>query len=113
MKLRHLVKGALFAGPIFFTLAAYAQPVNLTCKFEYSSAEARVTFDESAQTAGFTIMGSGPVPTSDATFTDTEIRWTESDKHTTTTYFVLNRTTGTLKESGNDNWHCTAAEKKF
>jgi hypothetical protein len=75
--------------------------------------EARVTFDEGAQTAGFTIIGSGPVPAFDAKFTDTEIRWTESDKNTTTTYFVLNRTTGTLQESGNGNWHCTAAEKKF
>jgi hypothetical protein len=112
MKLGYLVNWILLATTISFVPDGHAQPVNLTCKSSFNNSEGKVTFDESAQTAGFALFGA--VPVSSATFTDTEITWVfEGDKYSKRTYFSLNRNTGTLKESGNQDWHCTAAEKKF
>ncbi len=108
--------GVFLAATVFFNLATEAQPVNLTCKKDQGTSEARVAFDESAQTAGFTISESGDVPVVSATFTETEISWRSYSSD-----FDLNRTTGTLRKNRWDSnlrtepelWHCTAAEKKF
>ncbi len=114
MKLEYLASGVLFAATMLFNLAAYAQPVNLTCKSESGSLEGRVTFDESAQTAGFIAIDADNVPASSATFTNTVIRWAyQYPANSGKTYFSLSRTTGTLEETGNLRWHCTVDEKKF
>lgn len=110
MSLRGVLYGMILSAIVLVAPAAKAQPVDLTCKQTNSSAEGRVTFDENAGTAGFAAFGN--VPSSPATFTDKQITW-DYKYPNGRTYFTLSRTTGTLQESGAENWHCEVAQTKF
>ena len=110
MKLGYLASGILLAATTYLVPAANAQPVNLTCKDQQTTVEGRVTFDESAQTAGFRVYG--PIPALHATFTDTEIKWVEGSGKDQE-YFTLSRSTGALRQGPYRIWQCTVAEKKF
>jgi hypothetical protein len=112
LTLKGLSWGIPLAAIMFFALAVQAQEVNLTCKDNDTKVEGRVTFDQSAGTAGFAAYGKPPV--SPATFTDTEITWAYTYRGGSgRTGFVLSRTTGTLMDDGRHRWTCEVAEKKF
>jgi hypothetical protein len=111
MKRLHVLYAISFGLIMSICIAsAHADTVSLTCKAQYGNAEAKVTFDESAGTAGFAAFGD--VPVSKAKFTENEITW-EYRYPSGHTYFSLNRMTGTLTQSGNQNWQCSVAKKQF
>lgn len=121
MDLRSALFAAILTASLFAGTSARAEPVNLSCTHDRSEDQTgRVTFDESARTAGFT-RGNGVPPTSSATFTDSEIAWGYKDPsgfggHIS---FTLDRTTGALtmmfdgSKGQHESWHCAVATKKF
>lgn len=98
---------------------ANAQPVELTCKTQFSE-EGRVILDESSSTAAF-LFGTNQLVWGDnesASFTDTEVQW----KHVCQTgkgyNFSLSRMTGELTVSGKVNeptshYQCRKAARVF
>lgn len=121
MRLRSAISGGILAAALFVGTSASAKVVNLSCTHDGSEDQTgRVTFDEGAETAGFT-RGSGVPPVSPATFTEEEIKWHYQDPSGFggPITFTLDRTTRALimmfdgAKGQHTSWHCSVAEKKF
>jgi hypothetical protein len=116
MKLQSIIQGMVLAAIVLVASRAFAQPVNLVCKYSPDAISAvRITFDEQSGTAFL-----GDDPASPASFTATNIKWSGLYANYPEAAFNLDRISGVLtvdrvsgKYSGLPTTHCVVAEKKF
>jgi hypothetical protein len=122
MNSRRLAYSLLLAAMPLIAAQVFAAPVNLACTNKHDDSEVRrVTFDESSGTAFL-----GGDAASDATFTDTTIKWSgtyDGDRRwgAQKSSFILDRMTGVLVVSYHipsggtlrAEFSCSVSEKKF